>query len=283
MRNVDLPVGKYEDGAWHHTDYLPQDIERDELTLATFNIWFGDHFAQPRYHAMMHLLERYRPDVIALQEVTLRALPIFLAQPWLRDRYYVSDIDGHTLGDYGTLFLSRLSPAAIKLVTLPTFMGRHLLVWKTIVNGFPLHIATVHLESGNPSAETRRDQLSIIFEFLRSAPHAVIMGDFNFCASWPEENNRIDPSYHDVWGLLRTNEPGYTEDTTINRMLYLIKGKHKQVRFDRVLLKSSIQSAQGLRWQAESIDLLGTEPISVDMPEVFPSDHLGLLCRIAAR
>ena len=156
-------------------------------------------------------------------------------------------------------------------------------MWETNVNGAPLHIATTHLESRKPSAEIRGKQLNVIFESLRSIPNVVIMGDFNFCASWTEENDRIDPAYHDVWKVLRAGEPGYTEDTAINQMLYLNKGKHKQVRFDRVFLKSSSQSVPGSHWAEKSIDLLGAEPISGDMPEVFPSDHFGLLCRVVAK
>jgi tyrosyl-DNA phosphodiesterase 2 len=104
------------------------------------------------------------------------------------------------------------------------------------------------------------------------------MGDFNFCASWSEENDRIDPAYQDVWNLLRGDEPGYTENTSINRMRYLVKGKHKHVRFDRILLKSS---APDSGWVASSIELLGTEPVSPEHQDVFPSDHFGLLCRIS--
>jgi tyrosyl-DNA phosphodiesterase 2 len=105
-------------------------------------------------------------------------------------------------------------------------------------------------------------------------PNVVLMGDFNFCASWQNENDRIDPAYHDVWELLRGNEPGYTEDTTINQMRYLIKGKHKQVRFDRILSKGFTRESG---WAATAIELLGTEAITPELPFVFPSDHFGLL------
>jgi tyrosyl-DNA phosphodiesterase 2 len=275
MEGIDLRVGQYDGETWQRTIPAPEDVQRNELTLATFNTWFGEPFAAERYQALMDLLACHRPDVILLQEVTPASLSIFLAQPWIRDSYYTSDTDGRTLGRYGVLILSRLAPAAITLLPLPSIMGRHLLVWETQVNGSPLHITTVHLESGQESAAARGAQLSLIFDALREVPNAVITGDFNFCASWTEENDRLDPAYQDVWARLRPDDPGYTEDTAVNRMLYGIKGKHKHVRFDRVLLKGS-------GWRAESIDLLGTEPIAPDLPDVFPSDHLGLLCRISA-
>jgi hypothetical protein len=54
------------------------------------------------------------------------------------------------------------------------------------------------------------------------------------------------------------------------------KNKHRQVRFDRVLLK-------GTGWTAKCIDLLGTEPISSAHPRVFPSDHFGVQCCLVRR
>lgn len=282
MDTIDLPVGVFEATAerWQYSVPPPENIQRNELTCATFNIWFGDHFAAQRYAAIARLLELHQPDFIALQEVTPGALDIFLEQPWIRQAYYASDIDGSTLGAYGVLLLSRLPPNTIKLMSLPSLMNRHLLVMETRVNDALLRVGTVHLESLKSSANVRGHQLKAIFNSLSGASDAVLMGDFNFCASWPAENNRIDPAYHDVWSLLRGAEPGYTEDTAINRMRYLIKGKHKQVRFDRVLLKSA-DPISG--WQASSIELLGTEPISPDEPDVFPSDHFGLLCRFTKR
>lgn len=45
MEPIDLRVGRFEAGAWHRTIPAPEDVRRDALTLATFNTWFGEHFA----------------------------------------------------------------------------------------------------------------------------------------------------------------------------------------------------------------------------------------------
>jgi tyrosyl-DNA phosphodiesterase 2 len=76
--------------------------------------------------------------------------------------------------------------------------------------------------------------------------------------------------------LLRPDDEGYTEDTSINDMLYRRTEKKRHVRFDRVVLKSQ-------RWQAETIELIGQEPISADLPRVFPSDHFGVRCLLRPR
>ena len=117
----------------------------------------------------------------------------------------------------------------------------------------------------------RGAQLAQIFPILDEATHALLMGDFNFCASWPEENARLPTSYTDLWPALNPHDPGYTEDTAINRMRLARAGKAKQVRFDRVLLRS-----QPPGWTPTAICLLGTTALGDAEPAVFPSDHFGL-------
>ena len=77
------------------------------------------------------------------------------------------------------------------------------------------------------------------------------------------ENPRIAEPYRDLWPALRPHDDGFTEDTSINLMRLDSKNKHRQVRFDRVLLK-------GGGWAATNIELLGTQPISSALPRVFP-------------
>ena len=267
-------------GEWIIGKAHPEDIQRDTLTLATFNIWFDDYFAMERHQAIADILELHRPDFIALQEVTYTSLNLFLSQKWIQQEYFTTDFDGSTFSDYGVLLPSRIPPEVVKLIRLPSFMGRDLLTIQININGSTLSVAAVHLESMRSSSDIRGDQLETIFKTLKTVPNAVIMGDFNFCATWPDENDRIDLSYGDLWEVLRGDEPGYTEDTSINHMRYQIKGKHKQVRFDRILLKTA---NYGPGWTASSIELLGTRPISSEYPDVFPSDHFGLICRITRR
>ena len=102
----------------------------------------------------------------------------------------------------------------------------------------------------------------------------ILMGDFNLCSSWTVENRLIEEHYLDLWPAIRRDQPGYTEDTSTNRMRLLAKGKHKHVRFDRILMRSPV-------WRPRSIGLLGTQPISDELPDVFPSDHFGLTATIS--
>jgi endonuclease/exonuclease/phosphatase family metal-dependent hydrolase len=248
-------------------------VDCDELTLTTFNIWFNPYFAEQRHRAIAELLSRNRPDVMVFQEVTPAALDIFLAQPWIRAEYRYAAATGGRHGNYGMLMLSRLPINRVTHTPLPTQASRGFLTGEFTVNGRPLAVSAIHLDSGKASARLRRWQLRRIFHALRRSESAVALGDFNMRDS---ENARISAPYCDLWPALRPNEAGYTEDTSINLMRLDSKDEHRHVRFDRVLLKGS-------GWAPVSMELLGTEPISAAYPRVFPSDHFGVQCHLRRR
>lgn len=247
-------------------------ITRDRLTLSTFNIWFDSYFAEQRFHAISDLLSRNMPDVMVFQEVTPAALAVFLAQPWIREHYLRAAVTGGDRGNYGMMLLSRLPLGNVTYTTLPTRLARGFLTAELTVNGSPVVVCSIHLESGKRNVRLRGWQLRRIFRALRKAETAFVLGDFNMR---DHENGRIDTAYCDLWPTLRPGADGYTEDTAINLMRWDSKPKHRQVRFDRILFKST-------SWMGEHIELLGIEPISPAHPRVYPSDHFGVGCRLSA-
>jgi tyrosyl-DNA phosphodiesterase 2 len=266
-----VSVGRFDAriDRWVDVDEVTS-VDRDDLTVATYNIWFSDYWADERYRAIAESLSAEAPDVIAFQEVTSGALAEFLAQPWLRQHYYRAAVTGDDFGNYGMLMLSRLPISRVSYNRLPTRLGRGFLQAELTVNGRSLVICSVHLESGKAKSKLRARQLRRVFRELGSAEDVLILGDFNMR---DVENDRIRAPYIDIWPALRPCDDGFTEDTSINLMRYDSKNKSRHVRFDRILLK-------GGRWAPSAIKLLGTEPISGDLPRVFPSDHFGVLCRI---
>jgi tyrosyl-DNA phosphodiesterase 2 len=188
----------------------------------------------------------------------------------VRDEYVrVSAVGGDT-GNYGMLMLSKVPVARATHSRLPTRQSRGFLEAELAVEGARITVCCVHLDSGKSSARLRGWQLRRIFRSQQNAEDSVLLGDFNMRDA---ENGRITAPFRDVWPALRPREPGYTEDTTINHMRFDARNKKRHVRFDRVLLK-------GARWRAADIELLGTEPISSELPRVFPSDHFGVACRL---
>lgn len=242
------------------------------ISLVTWNVWFSARDFEPRFRALLDVVRSRDPDVVCFQEIIPESLELLLDEPWVRSRYALSDTTGESFDSYGVVMLSRLPVGSFSFRELPTSMGRRLLTADVTTAAGPITIGTVHLESMKHNAETRGEQLAEIFPALRGrGPDSILCGDFNFCSTWPEENGRIEPDFIDVWPALHPREPGWSEDTTVNRMLESIEGRTKKVRYDRVLLRSPVG-----RWQPRSIELLGTEPISPGEPFVFPSDHFGL-------
>jgi tyrosyl-DNA phosphodiesterase 2 len=238
------------------------------LSFTTFNVWFSDYHAHERFRAIADLLSRNRPDVMVFQEVTPAALEVLLAAPWIREGYCRAEVTGADVGNYGMLMLSRLPIGRVSYTRLPTRLARGFLLAHLVLDGRVVAVASVHLESGKAAARLRAWQLRLVFWTLRRYESAVVLGDFNMRDA---ENGRIGAPFHDVWTVLRPHDDGYTEDTSINLMRLDSKNKHRQVRFDRVLVKGNAVVATG-------IELLGTEPISEALPRVYPSDHFGVRC-----
>src|SRR5262245_3346038 len=163
------------------------------------------------------------PHLMVFQEMTPAAMSVLLAQPWIRDHYRSAAVVGDKLGNYGMLMLSRLPTARVTYTKFPTRLSRGFLKAEFTVNGRPLVVCSVHLESGKRSVRLRARQLRRMFRALRSADDAIVLSDFNMRDT---ENARIAPPYRDVWPLLRPHDDGFTEDTAINHMRYDSKPKH---------------------------------------------------------
>ncbi|MFC7672721.1 endonuclease/exonuclease/phosphatase family protein [Mycolicibacterium sp. GCM10028919] len=270
-RRVSVPVRAYDAATrgWRGAEAEATGTTRDVLTVATFNVWFDEYHARQRYAAIADELERDAPDVMVFQEVTAPALDVLLARPWIRAEYRSAAVAGGRVGNYGMLILSRLPLGDAVYSRLPTAAARGLLTAGVDVDGTPLTVGCVHLDSGKASARLRQRQLAAIFEATAGERDVVLLGDFNM----RDHEDGIDPRYRDVWPSLRPDDPGYTEDTSINLMRLDSTQKERHVRFDRVLVKSD-------RWVPTDIELLGTAPISPTLPRVFPSDHFGVRCRL---
>lgn len=270
-RQCDVAVERFDPatGRWTAGDVEP-DVKADELTITTYNVWNDPEHAVERYRAIGEILSHRKPDIMVFQEITAAALGVLLAQPWIRDGYQRAAMVGGKAGNYGMLLLSRMPLSRVTYTGLPTRQSRGFLRAE-LANATV--VCCIHLDSGKSSSRMRGWQLRRIFRALGSTKDVVVLGDFNMRDA---EDPRIDPQYCDVWPALRPGEDGFTEDTSINLMRYDMKNKHRQVRFDRVLVK-------GDRWTPTRIELLGTAPISADLPRVFPSDHFGVECVLTNR
>ena len=210
--------------------------------------------------------------------MTREILQQLLAQPFIQQRYYTSDVDGSTFTDsYGVILLidTRLHVSNLSLIDFPeSMMGRRLILSEIKLNKTEtLRIGTVHLESLN-NFERRKCQLNVCRNaFNRSSATCILMGDFNFNAHGQENIRqfRALPDWIDVWSnLIGTQSPGYTFDTETNAMTKANNDMSDRSRIDRIILRSETIIPT-------EIEIIGHKPIGNDKTlNIFPSDHYGL-------
>jgi tyrosyl-DNA phosphodiesterase 2 len=240
--------------------YLNGPLIGEQLRLLTFNLWWGEPYQLERLEAVRDIVRWNNPDVIAFQEVSARTLDTF------NDLFQDYKIWPQFPGYAGTAILTQRRWLERGQLRLMSHQGREL-IWLSTPE---LLIATVHLESTSGQTQARIDQLDQIFHRLEPYERVVLLGDFNFAPNWVEQAH-ISADYLDAWHFLHPDQPGFTEDTSTNLMRLRASGKEKQVRFDRVLCKGGIKPIR--------IELVGTTALP-GLPEVWPSDHFGLVCDI---
>ncbi len=210
--------------------------------------------------------------------MTVNVLQQLLAQPFVQERYYISDVDGRTFNCwYGVVLLidMRLHISHLNLINFPqSTMGRRLVLAEIKLDKDEiLFIGTVHLESLDNKQE-RLLQLSICRNvFNRSPGTYILMGDFNFHAHGQENIDQFKalPGWIDVWvNLIGTHNPGFTFDTEANPMTKLNTNVSARSRIDRIILQSETIIPT-------EIEILGNTSIgNQGQLSLFPSDHFGL-------
>lgn len=257
-----MQAWRFRDGEWSEAPPEQPAAAPPSLQVVSYNLWFDAFERERRLDGLQRLLAELRPEVIAVQEATLRVLQPLLAAGWLQKDYWCSASHTSTAASHGVVVFSRLPVAPLSLMQLPGVMGRRLLVADF---GF-LRLGVVHLESSAGNGPIRVEQLQIACATLREARDSLLVGDCNFSDKDPEYAE-IPADFVDLWPRLHPGDPGYTLDTERNPMLRKQIRKELQLRIDRMLLRSS-------SWVPQSIGLLGDEPLA---PELFCSDHFGLL------
>jgi endonuclease/exonuclease/phosphatase family metal-dependent hydrolase len=247
-----------------------------QFTLLTWNVWFDSFMFERRCKEIFTIIRKFNPDFVCFQEVTRNFINLMCKEEFVRETYFVSDVDGRTVSPYGTLILSKYELDCFHQFSFErSEQGRSLLAAPFMFHrdtSETLVVSTSHLESIGRNAPVRIEQLGISFKILETVPNGILCGDFNFCQDW-KENSHIPDSYEDLWHNLRPEEFGYTMPPN---------GRFKAWRPDRVLLKSESKLISSVE-----ICKIGTEPIEYpDMTEgekeVFvltPSDHHGLFAK----
>ncbi len=272
-----LDLWRFDGGDWRPVaspEYRPAKAQWRPLSALTFNVWFGEVALERRARAVLSILEARAPTFVALQEVTARFLAVLTESAFVRERYGLSDADGSTFDEYGTVLLSSLLPSRLWLAELGGSMGRSMPWAEFSLPDSTLSVGAAHLESGRHNRETRAEQLAECAARLSGADAALLMGDCNFADGDALEERALSAAgLSDAWRALRPRDPGYTRDTARNAMAASMRDGVVQRRIDRVFVR-------GAAVRPARIELVGQDPIDGDA-KLFASDHFGVACEFA--
>jgi len=231
------------------------------LKLITWNICFDEKLMDQRFNFILEQIKLSNPDVCCFQECIPEFIGLMTTDNFWLDNYDFSDLDFVSSG-YGTLVIAKkYLEFQFKLYDLTSRMNRKLVVGTNL----DLTVGSVHLESLN-SREIRSIQLEEIAGLLESygSPSIVLCGDFNFCSN----SNYLNPQTPLENDSLVKYLPEYKDLYTDQKTAYTWSSGRRQMRLDRIMLKSNIITPISKK-------LLGTSPIP-GYVNTYPSDHKGL-------
>ncbi|RKH70293.1 endonuclease [Corallococcus interemptor] len=288
-----LPAWRFDSGSWREASNTQAHAlpPPSTLTVATFNVLFDLYDAEllateRRTPAALSLLRETGADVIALQEVTPSFLQALLAEPWVREHYWLSDGPGaQTVATYGQVLLSRVPLTSVWQRVFSR--DKRIIAAELRLSGGTLWVATPHLTSNrDPScASARAVQVEALLEWARvlgassetEPPDLVLAGDFNFGDGAVEAASFARAGFVDAWSSLRPSEAGETFNPRLNTLAAITTVSGTLQRLDRVL----VASASG-RLAPEAVELFGEAPLAgppgPSGHALFASDHFGLHC-----
>ena len=152
---MNLPIWKFIEGRWVDFPHVAdlESVYMDKFKILMLNVWFGQFKRRERTSHQVQLFQQINPDFICLQEgrvllkirqstndicltrrytVTKEYLDDLTSHEWIRDNYFSSN--GIYRDFYGVFLLSKIRPMSVKLVALPSGMGRHLEVGTFRIN-----------------------------------------------------------------------------------------------------------------------------------------------------
>ncbi|MGO4463741.1 RNA repair domain-containing protein, partial [Streptomyces sp. M-16] len=263
-------------GGWRPAAAGPAVRPPARVRLLTWNVLW-DRYDAPRIATalrrprLLAALAAADADVIALQEVEPALLAMLLAEPWVREGYWLgTDPDGTDVADNGLLLLSRLPVREAGLHRL----GRHKAVTAVTVDteGGPLVVAATHLSSDHSEngAGRREDELARLAEgpaVVDGGFGFALLGDFNDGRSG-DQGPAAALGLRDAW----TEVHGPADDTPtfdpgVNPLAALASLSGRAGRLDRILLRPS--GCLRVRAAALRGDVPGPEGL-------FTSDHFGV-------
>eukprot|EP00808_Paulinella_micropora_P013721 g41555.t1 len=282
------------------------------LRVLSWNLCFDELAVSARMQEVALVVAEEDPHVIALQEVTPSLWAALSIQPAIQP-YLLSGTNGSAIlppmdNPYYTMLLSKLPVLRRERIDYPVSnMGRQLdYAVIQLSDQSPLRavVGTTHLESLQPNANRRQEQLTFALRTLTSTQvagmDALLVGDMNMRGRAREElaalglvNKTKHTNWVDGWlslssarGVPRTDSSGATWDLRRNRNRAIVQellqdaglvkhtapkppGAGATARFDRLYFRS-------VNLRLKDMRVIGQRLIDTEVGELHASDHWGL-------
>ena len=238
------------------------------LKMVTYNVLFakfdaGNVFEGTcRYDHIFNLVTAQSPDVVCFQECDAAFTRHLMASATVRAAYLLSDpTAGGADGTDSIVLLSKgcaAVPVAAHVCLLTPHVHAVVVELDAGAGCRSLQVTGLHLTSdmAAEAPKKRASQVACLTGLLRSAPNAVLLGDFNFGDG--VENDEIDwQDYSDAWTTVcgGGGGGGYTFDPTANPLAAANSRTGIPRRLDRLFLRSASGEVA-----ARSASLLGACP-----------------------
>ncbi|CAF1366340.1 unnamed protein product [Rotaria sp. Silwood1] len=274
----------------------------ERCQFLTWNILFDYYqtefiYTNQRYNEILKTLKSFLPDIICLQEVTIKFLNLLLNEIWLKENNYYIIIMGNILDNnqkhsYGQLMLMKnFQPRAFSICPLEIseniISSRNKRTKEYIIARFGLNLdvtidlVNLHLHSNHTfnANEKRCQSLEYFFKTMNTQNY-ILIGDFNFGDYDIIEQNILQKhqyQIHDLWKDIYDldENPGYTFDPSRNTCAQITSDFQFSLRLDRYLL----HKLYNLSYSIEHLNMIGLETISIDSINdkyINQSDHYAL-------
>jgi len=291
-------------------DKEKQNIEKYNFKLETMRM---------RAVAIIDEIAEHQPDIICFQEMSntmygLLATHLESVYPHIYEKNYNIDDKmakerGH---DIEVCTFSKYPASNVRLYSLSGLLD-YTCSLMVLEFGRSLAVYNCYFQAGSKHSvgqqnywfhymRCRMDQLKIIKKMVQDMKKpSIVTGDFNHhldgpVEEWPELGEL--KFLKDAWKVLRPNENGLTEDTSINHMRWNMKFQEKKLRYDGILYRGKLKP--------QDIMIVCDKPIPLDLrmsrlfekywmgsgdpkqikyydPDknllsIHPSDHFGVIC-----
>lgn len=229
--------------------------------LLSFNIWFEPVDFNQRMENIAEIIRIHKPDLICLQEVIPSSFSFL--QNRFSAYYFYPDKPSNT---YFTVIMSKHLFVNKEFQKLSTTQARDFKAVEINLDGIPINLGVIHLESHFISPEFKLEQYNFILEYFLTKENAIIAGDTNITKR-DEKYFVLPEPWKDIWiELGKDVRWQYSYDSKLNKYAE----KPFRNRFDRIFY-------QGWDIYPISLKLVGTR----EREGTFPSDHFGLLAQFS--